>query len=102
MDTAFLNQTGVTQGWSFLAPSFYPDPKKHAWLKRIVPFVFSDYGKDRVQGGNTCFVLPGVRLHTTRQGFFRLDAGWGEEPWAGQVFPTRSCASSPARRSSAG
>ena len=52
MDTAFLNQTGVTQGWSFLAPSFYPDAKKHAWLKRVVPFVFTTYGKDRVQGGN--------------------------------------------------
>ena len=34
-------------------------------------------------------MLPGIRLHTTRQGFFRLDAGWGQEPWAGQVFPTR-------------
>jgi hypothetical protein len=90
MDTAFLNQTGVTQGWSFLAPSFYPDQKKHAWLKRIVPFVFSKYGKDRVQGGNTWFVLPGIRFHTTRQGFFRLDAGWGEEAWAGQEFPVRN------------
>ncbi len=89
MDTAFLNQTGVTQGWSFLAPSFYPDAKKHAWLKRVVPFVFTSYGKDRVQGGNKWLVLPGIRLHTTRQGFFRLDGGWGQEPWAGQVFPLR-------------
>ena len=89
MDTAFVNQTGVTQGWSFIAPSFYPDPKKTSWLKRVVPFVFTRYGKDRVQGGNGYFVLPGVRMHFTRQGFFRLDAGWGREPWAGQVFPTR-------------
>ena len=88
MDTAFVNQTGVTQGWSFVAPSFYPDPKKTPWLKRIVPFVFTRYGKDRVQGGSGYFVLPGIRVHTTRQGFFRLDAGWGREPWAGQVFPT--------------
>ena len=89
MDTAFLKQTGVTQGWSFLAPSFYPDAKKSGWLKRVVPFVFTSYGKDRVQGGNKIFVLPGIRFHTTRQGFFRLDAGWGREPWAGRVFPTR-------------
>ncbi|HSD65460.1 MAG TPA: DUF5916 domain-containing protein, partial [Vicinamibacteria bacterium] len=68
MDTAFLNQTGVTQGWSFIAPSFYPDPKKTSWLKRIVPFVFTRYGKDRVQGGNGYFVLPGIRMHLTRQG----------------------------------
>ena len=88
MDTAFVKQTGVTQGWSFVAPSFYPDAKKRPWLKRIVPFVFTRYGKDRVQGGNGYFVLPGVRVHLTRQGFFRFDAGWGREPWAGQVFPT--------------
>jgi hypothetical protein len=88
MDTAFVNQTGVTQGWSFVAPSFYPDPKKTPWLKRIVPFVFTRYGRDRVQGGSGYFVLPGIRVHTTRQGFFRVDAGWGREPWAEQVFPT--------------
>jgi hypothetical protein len=88
MDTAFLNQTGVTQGWSFLAPSFYPDAKKHGWLKRVVPFLFVNYGKDRIQGGNKYVVLPGLRLHTTRQGFFRVDGGWGQEPWAGRVFPT--------------
>ncbi len=90
MDTAFVNQTGVTQGWAFLAPSFYPDQKEHAWLKRVVPFFFSRYSKDRVQGGNTYFLLPGIRFHTTRQGFFRLDAGYGEEAWAGQVFPIRN------------
>jgi hypothetical protein len=90
MDTAFLNQTGVTQGWSFIAPSFYPDPAKASWLKRVVPFVFTTYGKDRVQGGSKWFVLPGIRFHATRQGFLRLDAGWGREPWAGQEFPVRS------------
>jgi hypothetical protein len=89
MDTAFLNQTGVTQNWSFTALSFYPDAKKHAWLKRIVPFLFTRVGKDRVQGGNGWFVLPGIRFHTTRQGFLRLDLGTGEEAWASQVFPTR-------------
>jgi hypothetical protein len=88
MDTAFLNQTGVTQGWSFIAPSLYPDPKRTSWLKRVVPFVFTRYGKDRVQGGNLWFLLPGIRMHLTRQGFLRMDAGWGREPWAGQVFPT--------------
>jgi hypothetical protein len=88
MDTAFVNQTGITQVWSFVAPSFYPDGKRTSWLKRVVPFVFTRYGKDRVQGGNGYFVLPGIRVNTTRQGFFRIDAGWGREPWSGQVFPT--------------
>jgi len=88
MDTAFLNQTGITQGWSFVAPSFYPDAKKISWLKRIVPFVFARYGKDRIQHGYPWIVVPGVRMHFTRQGFFRVDTIFGEEPWVGQTFRT--------------
>ena len=90
MDTAFLNQTGITADWAFTALSFYPDEKKHPWLKRIVPFVFSRALRDEIQGGDGWFVLPGLRMHFTRQGFFRVDTGWGQEPWAQQIFETRS------------
>jgi hypothetical protein len=89
MDTAFYNQTGITSNWSFAALSLYPDQQKHAWLKRVVPFLFTRFVDDRVQGGTNKFVLPGVRLHMTRQGFFRVDAAWGEEAWKQQTFPTR-------------
>jgi hypothetical protein len=90
MDTAFLNQVGVTQGWTFVAPSFYPDAKKHPWFKRIVPFVFTQYGRDRVQGGTKFIVVPGVRMHFTRQGFFRIDGLFGQEPWAQRTFDIRN------------
>jgi Domain of unknown function (DUF5916)/Carbohydrate family 9 binding domain-like len=90
MDTAFLNQTGITADWVFTALSFYPDEKKHPWLKRIVPFVFSRGLRDEVQGGDGWFLLPGIRMHFTRQGFFRVDTGWGQEPWAQRTFSTRS------------
>src|SRR5712691_300518 len=86
MDTAFLNQVGITQGWTFVAPSFYPDAKKHPWFKRFVPFVFAQYGKDRVQDGLPWIVVPGIRMHFTRQGFFRLDTIFGHEPWVGHTF----------------
>jgi hypothetical protein len=86
MDTAFLNQVGITQGWTFVAPSFYPDAKKHPWFKRFVPFVFAQYGKDRVQDGLPWIVVPGIRMHFTRQGFFRIDTIFGEEPWVGHTF----------------
>jgi hypothetical protein len=56
---------------------------------RIVPFLFTRYGKDRVQGGNVWFVLAAVRMHFTRQGYLRLDMGFGREPWAEAVFSTR-------------
>jgi hypothetical protein len=90
MDTAFLNQTGITSDWTFTALSFYPDEKKHPWLKRIVPFVFTRGLHDQIQGGDGWFVLPGFRMHFTRQGFFRVDTSWGQEPWAQRTFPTRS------------
>jgi hypothetical protein len=89
MDTAFLNQTGITSDWTFSALSFYPDEKKHPWLKRIVPFVFTRAVHDQIQGGNGWFVLPGLRMHFTRQGFFRVDTSRGQEAWAQRTFRTR-------------
>jgi hypothetical protein len=89
MDTAFYNQTGITANWSFVQLSFYPDEKKHAWIKRISPFVFTKVARDRVQEGDELFGLVGVRANFTRQGFFRTDFAWGQEPWAGQEFATR-------------
>ncbi len=90
MDTAFLNQVGITQGWTFVAPSFYPDAKKHPWFKRFVPFVFAQYGHDRIQGGGKWIVVPGVRMHFTRQGFLRIDGLAGQEPWRQRTFEVRN------------
>ncbi|HET8646056.1 MAG TPA: DUF5916 domain-containing protein, partial [Vicinamibacteria bacterium] len=86
MDTAFLNQVGITQGWTYVAPSFYPDAKKLPWFKRIVPFVFSQYGRDRIQGGDPRILVTGVRMHFTRQGFLRVDHIFGQEPWQGRTY----------------
>ncbi len=91
MDTAFVNQTGITQGWSFIAPSLYPDPKRTPWLKRIVPFVFTRYGQDRVQGGATAISFsPGSGC--TRPG--RASSGWTP---AGDASPGRGRSSPRAR-----
>jgi hypothetical protein len=90
MDTAFINQVGITQGWTFVAPSFYPDAKKHPWFKRFVPFVFAQYGHDRIQGGGKWIVVPGVRMHFTRQGFLRIDGLVGQEPWVQRTFAIRN------------
>jgi hypothetical protein len=88
MDTAFLNQVGITQGWTYVAPSFYPDAKKYPWFKRFVPFYFVQYGKDRIQDGKPWIMVPGIRMNFTRQGFFRLDHVFGEQPFAGRTFKT--------------
>ena len=74
MDSAFYNRTGFTSGWGFGALSFYPAAKsRFAFIKRVVPFVFMQGGQDRVQDGSDLLAVPGIRLHMSRQGFFRAD-----------------------------
>jgi hypothetical protein len=87
MDTAFMNQVGITANWSYAALSLYPDAQKHPWLKRVVPFTFVRLAEDREQGGTLTFFMGGVRMHTTRQGFFRVDGAFGQEPWQQQIYP---------------
>ena len=86
MDTAFYNQTGITRGWVFAGYNFYPDKKRTPWLHRVVPFVFSQHGRDRMADGEEHVTVAGLRFNLTRQGFFRIDQFFGEEPWAGQQF----------------
>ncbi len=86
MDTAFVNQVGITQNQTYLAYRLYPDQAKNAWLKRIETFLYFRGGKDRIQRGEPWLVLPGIRINLTRQGFFRVDSFIGEEPWLGQTY----------------
>jgi hypothetical protein len=90
MDTAFLNQVGITQGWVYAAPSMYPDAKKYPWFKRFVPFVFFQGGRDRIQGGDPWIVVSGFRSHFTRQGFLRIDTLHGQEPFQQRTFRIRN------------
>lgn len=89
MDTAFLNQTGITSNWSFARLSLYPDEKKHAWFKRFSLISFGRVGRDETQDGKLAFGMVGAQASFTRQGSLRVDTGWGREPWAGREFPTR-------------
>ena len=86
MDTAFVNQTGVTRGWVYADLSLYPDKKRYPWLRRITPFLYSEHGRDRVARGEMHLTIPGVRVNFTRQGFLRIDRFFGSEPWNGQSF----------------
>ena len=86
MDTAFYNRTGFTSGWAYGEVNFYPKNTNKSWLKRVNVFNWDKYGRDQLQDGNERFFLAGLRLNFTRQGFFRIDQGWGEEPWLGRKF----------------
>jgi hypothetical protein len=89
MDTAFYNRTGITSNWTYYSYNFYPDEKKYSWFKKFSPFVWAHAARDRIQMGNETFLLGGVRMNFTKQGFFRVDYGGGKEAWAGRLFDTR-------------
>jgi hypothetical protein len=88
MDTAFLSRVGFTSGWQYEEIQFYPNPVRHAWIKRIAPFLWVHAANDRVQGGTESYVLPGIRFNFTRSGSLRLDYGRGHETFAGRRFET--------------
>ena len=88
MDTAFLNRVGITRGWQYEEVQFYPDPKRHGWLKRVAPFFWVQSATDRVQGGTELYVLPGIRFNFTRAGSLRLDFARGHETFAHRRFET--------------
>ena len=87
MDTAFINRVGLTRTWNYGDVSFYPDQKRHPWLKRVSPFAWMQYAEDRVQGGDELFVMSGMNVSFTRQGYLRVDHGRGHETFAGREFP---------------
>ena len=86
MDTAFLNRVGFTSAWAFADYSFYPDKNRHSWIRRIVPFVFLQGGRDRIQGGDDYVAVTGLRFSLTRQGFFRVDKLFVGEAWQGKEY----------------
>jgi hypothetical protein len=86
MDTAFYNRVGITSGWGYTDWNFYPGAGRYAWIRRITPFVFSQFGRDRNAGGTERVTVPGVRMNFTRQGFLRIDKVAGYERWQGQRY----------------
>lgn len=86
MDTAFFNRTGFSAGWIYGERNFYPKDTAKAVLKRFTIFAWNKYGRDQIQNGNERFSIAAVRVNFTRQGFLRIDHGWGREPWLGRRF----------------
>jgi Domain of unknown function (DUF5916)/Carbohydrate family 9 binding domain-like len=86
MDTAFLNRVGFTSGWIFSDLNFYPDKNRYPWIRKVEFFNFLQGGRDRINDGNEYTDVAGARLNFTRQGFFRVDQGFGYEAWRGRRF----------------
>jgi hypothetical protein len=86
MDTAFYNRTGISGGSTYGELNYYPELGKYLGLIRISPYLYTKHYRDQVQNGNEDYVQPGIRFDFTRQGFLRIDQGWGREPWANRRF----------------
>lgn len=86
MDSAFYNRTGITGGWTYGGLNFYPDKKRTPWLKKINPFMYFQYTRDRVQGGHDFLQVYAVRGNFTRNGSLRADLIHMQEAWARQEF----------------
>ncbi len=86
MDTAFVNRTGFTTGWSFNEVNFYPRAGSQFWLQRVHPYVYAKGGYDDIQHGSEAFPLTGVRFNATRQGYFDIGRSGGHEAWTGRRF----------------
>ena len=89
MDTAFYTRVGFTSGWGYADYNIDPDKTKYPWVHRISPFTFLQRANDRIQRGDELTSVTGVRIAFTRQGFFRIDGTFGQEPWAGHEYPVR-------------
>jgi hypothetical protein len=87
MDSGFVRRTGVNEGWIWIGPSFYPDPEKWAWLKRIDPNLTFQYLHDLFTGMDDSFFRAAVDFSFTKQG--RLSAKYvsEKESWKGETFP---------------
>jgi hypothetical protein len=89
MDTAFYTRVGFTSGWGYADYNIDPDKTKYPWVHRISPFTFLQRAYDRIQRGDELTSVTGVRIAFTRQGFFRIDGAFGQEPWAGHEYAVR-------------
>ncbi len=86
MDAAFLNRTGIDNGWIFLSPTFYPENERLPWLLRWSPEVVFSRTYDRRTGKTDEYYNLALSASTTRQGNFRCEYFFNREWWQGRAF----------------
>jgi hypothetical protein len=86
MDSAFQRRTGISNGYIWIAPKFYPNPKKISWLKLIRPQFIAQYLHDYTTNMNDKYLSPQIILNFTRQGYVQISYGIASESWVNQTF----------------
>ena len=87
MDSGFVLRTGIDEGWIWIGPSFYPDPEKMAWLKRINPHLTVQYIHDYITDMDDTFIRAAVDFSFTKQGYLGARFVSERESWKGETFP---------------
>ena len=86
MASAFLQRTGVDNGWIWLSPNIYPNPDRLYWLRRISPeFVYSQT-YDRVTKLRDIYYRFAANTFFTRQGMLHVEYNRSQEAWQNQIF----------------
>jgi len=86
MDSGFVRRTGINEGWLWIGPSFYPNPEKMAWLKRIDPHLTFSYLHDFFTGMDDSFFRAAVDFSFTKQGRLGTSFIRQKESWKGETF----------------
>ena len=87
MDSGFVRRTGIDEGWLWIGPSFYPNPEKMAWLKRIDPHLTFSYLHDLFTGMDDSYFRAAVDFSFTKQGILSTRFIREKESWKGETFP---------------
>jgi hypothetical protein len=90
MDSGFVRRTGIDEGWLWIGPSFYPNPEKITWLKRIDPHLTFQYLHDLDTGMDDSFFRAAVDFSFTKQGILGITFNSQKESWKGETFPLNS------------
>ena len=86
IDSGFVMRTGIDEGWLWIGPSFYPNPEKMAWLKRINPHLTFQYIHDYLTDMDDTFVRAAVDFSFIKQGRFGANFIRQKESWKGETF----------------
>ena len=90
MDSGFVLRTGIDEGWLWIGPSFYPNPEKMAWLKRINPHLTFQYIHDYLTDMDDTFFRAAVEFSFIKQGGLSTNFSRQTESWKGETFGLNS------------
>ena len=86
MDSSFLRRSGIDDGFGKFERSFYPDPQKLSWLKRITSRMQYRYLHDLNTGMDDSHLNLGLDFIFNKQGYIQFDFFARKESWEGETF----------------